>query len=116
VIRRLTRIFVVEEQPPCGTANIETAAANLRALKTKVSEQLARQLCTLNVVTAGAESYTRPDGVNVIALGHLFAQHRSGRSEGRGVRRTSNSPKLRPSSHGTPNWVSKPHAEHWASE
>jgi len=39
-----------------------------------ISEQRARQLSTLNVVTAGAESYTRPDGVNVIALGHLFAK------------------------------------------
>jgi hypothetical protein len=27
----------------------------------------------LNVVTAGAESHTRPDAVNVIALGRLFA-------------------------------------------
>ncbi|WP_280525921.1 DUF4143 domain-containing protein [Propioniciclava tarda] len=56
-----------------GTGNIEKASASLRALKAKVSEQRARQLSTLNVVTAGAESYTRPDGVNAIALGHLFA-------------------------------------------
>ena len=56
-----------------GTGNIEKASASLRALKAKVSEQRARQLSTLNVVTAGAESFTRPDGVNVIALGHLFA-------------------------------------------
>ena len=54
-------------------ANVEKAASSLRALKAKVSEQRERQLSTLNVVTAGAESYTRPDGVNVIALGHLFA-------------------------------------------
>ncbi len=60
-----------------GTANIEKAATSLRALKAKVSEQRARQLSTLNVVTAGAESYTRPDGVNVIALGHLFAGQES---------------------------------------
>lgn len=56
-----------------GTANLQRAAASLRALRAKVSEQRARQLCTLNVVTAGAESYIRSDGVNVIALGHLFA-------------------------------------------
>lgn len=56
-----------------GTANIDKAATSLRALKAKVSEKRARQLSTLNVVTAGAESYTRPDGVNVIALGHLHA-------------------------------------------
>lgn len=42
-------------------------------MKAKVSDQRARQLSTLNVVAARAESYTRPDGVNVIALGHVFA-------------------------------------------
>lgn len=47
-----------------GTGNIEKAASSLRALKARVSEQRARQLSTLNVVTAGAESYTRPDGVS----------------------------------------------------
>ncbi|WP_264292439.1 hypothetical protein [Tessaracoccus defluvii] len=35
--------------------------------------QRARDLATLNVLTAGAESFTRPDGVNIIALGHLHA-------------------------------------------
>lgn len=55
-----------------GADNIEKAAANLWKLKAKVSEQRASQLRSLNVVTAGAESYTRPDNVNVIALGHLF--------------------------------------------
>ena len=60
-----------------GTTNIDKAASSLRALKAKVSEQRERQLSTLNVVTAGAESYTRPDGVNVIALGHLFAAQES---------------------------------------
>ena len=63
-----------------GTSNIEKASASLRALRAKVSEQRARQLSTLNVVTAGAESYTRPDGVNVIALGHLFAGQESSAS------------------------------------
>jgi predicted AAA+ superfamily ATPase len=56
-----------------GAANIDKAAASLRALKAKVSEQRARRLSTLNVITAGTESHTRPDGVNVIALGHLHA-------------------------------------------
>jgi predicted AAA+ superfamily ATPase len=56
-----------------GAATIDKASASLQALKAKVSEQRARQLSTLNVITAGTESHTRPDGVNVIALGHLHA-------------------------------------------
>ena len=56
-----------------GTSPIERGAQSLLKLKAKVSQQRAAQLGTLNVVTAGAESYTRRDGVNVIALGHLDA-------------------------------------------
>ena len=56
-----------------GTEPVEKAAVNLLKLKAKVSVQRVAQLGTLNVLTAGAESYTRPDGVNVIALGHLDA-------------------------------------------
>ncbi|GAB3082573.1 DUF4143 domain-containing protein [Isoptericola nanjingensis] len=54
-----------------GTAHIDTAAAHLTALAKKVSAQRADQLTSLNVLTAGTTSYTRPDGVNVVALGHL---------------------------------------------
>ena len=56
-----------------GTSNVEKASASLRALRSKFSEPRARRLSTLNVVTAGAESYTRLDGVSVIALGRLVA-------------------------------------------
>jgi hypothetical protein len=56
-----------------GANNLEMAAANLRRLAGKVSEQRASELCSLNVLTAGSESFTRPGGVNVIALGHLSA-------------------------------------------
>ncbi|MDR1213830.1 MAG: DUF4143 domain-containing protein [Propionibacteriaceae bacterium] len=56
-----------------GTSQVERAAMNLRKLVAKVSEQRTRRLCSLNVLTAGHESYTRPDSVNVIALGHLSA-------------------------------------------
>lgn len=54
-----------------GAKNVDSAANNLAKLAKKVSEQRAKQLQSLNVVTAGETSYTRPDGVNVIALGHL---------------------------------------------
>ncbi|TDD04209.1 ATP-binding protein [Saccharopolyspora terrae] len=54
-----------------GSKNIDMAAGNLRALEKKVSQQRASELTSLNVLTAGNTSYTREDGVNVVALGHL---------------------------------------------
>lgn len=54
-----------------GARHVDTAAANLAKLAAKVSERRAAQLCSRNVLTAGTTSYTRPDGVNVVALGHL---------------------------------------------
>lgn len=54
-----------------GAKNIDKAAANLAKLSGKVSEKRSSQLSSLNVLTAGNTSYTRPDGVNVVALGHL---------------------------------------------
>lgn len=56
-----------------GVKNIELAAHNLTSLAAKVSEKRSGQLASLNVLTAGTTSYTRPDGVNVVALGHLGA-------------------------------------------
>jgi uncharacterized protein len=56
-----------------GAKNIELAAHNLTALAAKVSEKRADQLASLNIITAGNTSYTRPDGINVVALGHLGA-------------------------------------------
>lgn len=54
-----------------GDNSIEQAARSLRSLRHKVAESRTAELCSLNVITAGATSYTRPDGVNVVALGHL---------------------------------------------
>jgi len=54
-----------------GSAAIDQAAANLKALANKVSKSRASTMASLNVVTAGKASFTRPDGVNVISLGHL---------------------------------------------
>lgn len=57
-----------------GTKNIDAAATNLAKLSGKVSEKRVEQLASLNVLTAGTTSYTRPDGINVVALGHLGAE------------------------------------------
>src|SRR5690606_27091177 len=56
-----------------GERHIEQAASSLKKLAAKVSEGRQEGLASLNVLTAGKVSYTRPDGVNVIALGHLRA-------------------------------------------
>lgn len=56
-----------------GEDAVEQAAHSLKNLKSKVSEEKADQLRSLTVLTAGAASYTRGDGVNVVALGHLHA-------------------------------------------
>lgn len=54
-----------------GQRNIDDAAANLQKLAAKVSVERARRLASPNVVTAGAVSRTRPDGITAVALGHL---------------------------------------------
>lgn len=56
-----------------GPRGIDEAARNLHNLVRKVSEARAASLAGLNVITAGTTSLTRPDGVNVVALGHLGA-------------------------------------------
>jgi len=54
-----------------GEQFVNEGAANLKKLRDKLAEQRQRDLMSLNVVTAGNTSYSRDDGVNVIALGHL---------------------------------------------
>ena len=56
-----------------GQANIDAAAANLEKLASKVAPRRAEKLASLNVITAGNTSLTRPDQVNVLALSHLSA-------------------------------------------
>ncbi len=56
-----------------GQTGIEAAAQSLHKLAAKVSTARTASLCSLNVITAGTTSLTRPDGVNVVSLGHLAA-------------------------------------------
>jgi hypothetical protein len=53
--------------------HIETAEKNLLAFTKKISPTARRELRSLNIITACEASYTRPSGVNIIALGHLCA-------------------------------------------
>lgn len=54
-----------------GHASIDAAATNLKKLVARVTESRAAALARLVVLTAGATSYVRDDGVAVVALGHL---------------------------------------------
>jgi len=54
-----------------GDAHIEAAAKSLFALTKKLSDSKQKEMTSLNILTAGSVSYTRPDGVNVISLGHI---------------------------------------------
>jgi len=56
-----------------STKSIDEAAGNLQKLLTRLTPEKAAQCVSLNVLIAGASSYTRKDNVNVISLGHLFA-------------------------------------------
>ena len=52
--------------------SIDKAADNLRKLLTRLTPEKAAQCVSLNVLIAGASSYTRKDKVNIVSLGHLF--------------------------------------------
>jgi len=55
-----------------STKSIDEAANNLQKLLTRLTSEKAAQCVSLNVLIAGASSYTRKDNVNVVSLGHLF--------------------------------------------
>ena len=55
-----------------STKSIDEAADNLQKLLTRLTPEKAAQCVSLNVLIAGASSYTRKDNVNVVSLGHLF--------------------------------------------
>jgi predicted AAA+ superfamily ATPase len=55
-----------------STKSIDEAADNLKKLLTRLTPEKAAQCVSLNVLIAGASSYTRKDNINVVSLGHLF--------------------------------------------
>ncbi|GGD66003.1 hypothetical protein [Microbacterium murale] len=55
-----------------GSKAVDAAARSLLALEAKVTLQRASELRAKVVLTAGDTSYVRPDGVMVVAIGHLF--------------------------------------------
>ena len=56
-----------------SSKSIDEAAKNLQKLLTRLTPEKAALCVSLNVLIAGASSYTRTDKVNVVSLGHLTA-------------------------------------------
>ena len=54
-----------------GERAIAEAVANLAKLRSRLTEPKLAQLASLCVITGGQTSFTRPDGIHVIALAHL---------------------------------------------
>ena len=55
-----------------STKSIDEAADNLKKLLKRLTPEKAAKCVSLNVLIAGASSYTRKDNINVVSLGHLF--------------------------------------------
>jgi predicted AAA+ superfamily ATPase len=56
-----------------GTGQIEEAAANLKKIAAVIDTEKTKPPKSLNVITGTGISYTRGDGINVVALGSLGA-------------------------------------------
>jgi len=73
IIERYDGQWAAVEVKLGGAEAIEEAAKNFARLKNRLPPAKLSTLTSLTVLTAGQESHTRKDGVNVIALGHLCA-------------------------------------------
>jgi predicted AAA+ superfamily ATPase len=54
-----------------GERAVEEAVAGFGKLRARLTEERLARLASLSVVTGGQVSYTRPDGIHVVSLGHL---------------------------------------------
>ena len=73
IVERFDGAWAAVEVKLGGEEAIEAAAKSFARLRKRLTPKKLSTLTSLNVVTAGRESYTRKDGVNVIALGHLYS-------------------------------------------
>jgi predicted AAA+ superfamily ATPase len=71
IIERYDEKWVAAEVKLGGEDAIHEAVANFAKLKNRISDRRLQNLVSCNIITAGENSYTRPDGINIIALGHL---------------------------------------------
>lgn len=73
IIERRSGEWIGVEVKLGGERAIKEAVANFAKLRMRLTEPKLARLASFCVITGGQASYTRPDGIHVISLGHLRA-------------------------------------------
>lgn len=73
IVERRSGEWIGVEVKLGGERAIEEAIANFGKLRVRLTEPKLARLASFCVITGGQASYTRPDGIHVISLGHLRA-------------------------------------------
>ncbi len=71
IVERRAGAWIGVEVKLGGERAVAEAVANFGKLRARLTEAKLARLASLCVITGGQASYTRPDGIHVIALGHL---------------------------------------------
>lgn len=71
IVERRDGTWIGVEVKLGGERAVAEAVTNLARLRSRLTEAKQAQLASLCVITGGQNSFTRPDGIHVIALGHL---------------------------------------------
>jgi predicted AAA+ superfamily ATPase len=71
IVERRDEKWIGVEVKLGGEEKISEAVSNFEKLRKRLTDSKLKKLASLNIITGGAVSYTRPDGINIISLGHL---------------------------------------------
>jgi predicted AAA+ superfamily ATPase len=71
IIERYDEKWIAVEVKLGGSEAIDEAVSNFDKLRKRVSDRRLENLMSCNIITGGENSYTRPDGINIIAIDHL---------------------------------------------
>lgn len=71
IVERRDGTWIGVEVKLGGERAISEAVANFRKLRSRLTEAKLDRLASFCIITGGQASFTRPDGIHVIALGHL---------------------------------------------
>jgi predicted AAA+ superfamily ATPase len=71
IVERYDGSWIAVEVKLGGETGIAEAVSNFKKLRSRLTSQKLEKLASCNIITAGQNSYTRPDGINLLALSHL---------------------------------------------
>jgi predicted AAA+ superfamily ATPase len=71
IVERRDGVWIGVEVKLGGQRAIAEAVANFEKLRSRLTESKLERLASLCIITGGQASFTRADGIHVIALGHL---------------------------------------------